>query len=485
MYTHNRLVYKDFPNNTMLEERDTEQRLVNAIHSKSEGSFAQDSSDTLHFDEHLTEQKSRAREKPLDIGTIHQRLSKGIKDNFHAENPSGLADYIESTIVEMAKLNTDLLRHDSIATQNYVNGVMSKHLSLDPSSTDNATRREKFRDIHTETGFFKSLVKILYNSNTHGSSPSYLAAVEAAQQFRLGDVIRTHVHAFILELKHRMQCRNQEWSKSPEGSILLQSIDEKEKSNLYDVITLFWTMNAHLPKKHQLKYIPESGFSDSFCYISESQLIQVILRQTTANKVIRGELTKIFDGSKDAQRRSLLFPGVLIKKARSTNRGTGIDTLENLPATNDEYKKSKEATKASLEQYLKGLNSNIRPGKFVLAGTIATNGHDLRAHAYSLNAPKGKKDDINDHKGTDTNRGNKGRYKMPYIRNAITGTETRQGRTLSKGRSVICQNPLYGGFARNRDHNAGEDIAQAMITWLQELKWPEAMDRKMVFAQAP
>ncbi|KAF9361278.1 hypothetical protein BGX34_007243 [Mortierella sp. NVP85] len=66
-----------------------------------------------------------------------------------------------------------------------------------------------------------------------------------------------------------------------------------------------------------------------------------------------------------------------------------LDALKSLPASSNEYKASKESIKVSLKQHVKNLNPMTRFGKFVLTGVMATNGHDLRIHAYPLNTPKG------------------------------------------------------------------------------------------------
>jgi hypothetical protein len=67
---------------------------------------------------------------------------------------------------------------------------------------------------------------------------------------------------------------------------------------------------------------------------------------------------------------------------------------------------------------------------------------------------------------------------------------------VAKGRSVICQDPTCGGFRskryskkrgldpkaglqRDRDHNAGQNMANAALQWVSEFKWPVALDRQI------
>ncbi|KAF9415305.1 hypothetical protein BGZ76_004824, partial [Entomortierella beljakovae] len=67
----------------------------------------------------------------------------------------------------------------------------------------------------------------------------------------------------------------------------------------------------------------------------------------------------------------------------------------------------------------------------------------------------------------------------------------------TKGRSVICPDPTCGGsrsakydsthnldsrtgLCRDRDHNAGQNMANAALQWVSEFKWPEALDRRLL-----
>lgn len=66
----------------------------------------------------------------------------------------------------------------------------------------------------------------------------------------------------------------------------------------------------------------------------------------------------------------------------------------------------------------------------------------------------------------------------------------------TKNRTVICSDPVCGGVRsaeydssrnldpksglhRDRDHNAGQNMAMAAIKWVTEFKWPEELDRRL------
>jgi hypothetical protein len=67
---------------------------------------------------------------------------------------------------------------------------------------------------------------------------------------------------------------------------------------------------------------------------------------------------------------------------------------------------------------------------------------------------------------------------------------------------MVCPNPICVGVRsefydqcrgldprkgpiRDRDHNAGQNMANASIRWLKSFEWPEHLDRKRVKAQEP
>ncbi|KAF9082462.1 hypothetical protein BGX27_004528 [Mortierella sp. AM989] len=75
-------------------------------------------------------------------------------------------------------------------------------------------------------------------------------------------------------------------------------------------------------------------------------------------------------------------------------------------------------------------------------------------------------------------------------------------RVKTKGRSVICPDftcgglrpPTYdlthkldtkAGLERDRDHNAGQNMANAALKWVNEFEWPVALGRKLAKQEAP
>ncbi|KAF8976017.1 hypothetical protein BGZ46_008656 [Entomortierella lignicola] len=116
----------------------------------------------------------------LNIGTITPRLRNGLDKNYQAEDPS-IATCIESTLSELAKLNTDLIRRGILVTFNYINHVMAEH----PSVTENIAERDNLRHIADDKfPFFQLLVKSLYKKEPVSSKdPSLGTVLEAIKLF--------------------------------------------------------------------------------------------------------------------------------------------------------------------------------------------------------------------------------------------------------------------------------------------------------------
>jgi hypothetical protein len=178
--------------------------------------------------------KSTFKTITLNVGTISSRLQRGLDKNFQSTEDD-VADYIDATIQDLVKLNTDLIRSGILATFNYINVVMAKH----PSIAENTIRREKLQYIADDQhSFFHTLVKGLYRwgQDLKGSGESFKAALEAIELYKdmpgdkndfmerisgylnggmsrhfleqiaqtLADMVRCHIRAFVSELRKRV-----------------------------------------------------------------------------------------------------------------------------------------------------------------------------------------------------------------------------------------------------------------------------------------
>lgn len=173
----------------------------------------------------------------LNLGTIDHRLQLGLQKNFNSSNCPEVQQQIQSTLQDIAKLNTDLIRCGCMATFNYINTVISKHPSISAGSNDIKTRHDQLEFIaYDKHGFFKTLVKALYHGEgIKGKGPSFDAAIQTTELFinipgnqglrerisgylnrtapshileqigqTLADLVRCHVRAFVSELKKRV-----------------------------------------------------------------------------------------------------------------------------------------------------------------------------------------------------------------------------------------------------------------------------------------
>ncbi|KAF8921664.1 hypothetical protein BGZ58_004052, partial [Dissophora ornata] len=378
----------------------------------------------------------------LNIGTVGRCLQRGLL-NYNTEDCPGLHEHILSTIRGLVRINTDLIRYGSLATFNYINIVMAEHPSINAESKDVEYRKEKLQYIANESqGYFKSLVKVLfYGDKATGNLDYYKSAKSTAELFMampgdkkemiqrlrecktasshfleqigqtLGDMIRCHIHAFVSELKKRINVWNPEWAESQEGSDFLRTIGDNGKSSVHDAVSVLWVLNTKLPLAKRFAYIPMSAYKDRYCVISEMHLLEALLK-TGVEKMFRKGLVKIFGNLEKAKELSQTHPGELFRKLFFYGKKTNYDRqacvgypndkslphlldLENLPCQvqlkaletqgpkTEAYVTAKREVKMAIENYILALGADTRAGKYVLTNTLLTDGHQLKIHAYS------------------------------------------------------------------------------------------------------
>ncbi|KAF8976016.1 hypothetical protein BGZ46_008655 [Entomortierella lignicola] len=201
---------------------------------------------------------------------------------------------------------------------------------------------------------------------------------------------------------------------SNEGSNFLESINKAGVSATHDAVSVFWILNTKLPPSKRIAYLPTPAYKDNFCVISEKQLLETLLRRREDSE-LRKKLVKIFGTVTVAKDNSQCHPGELYRKlffhGKKTNydrlscvatpaddsgqlfhglidlKGpsykSDIQTLEVEAANSSQYKEAKETLKANIKNDIIQKLHN-RKAKYVLTGTLHTDGHQLKVHAHSL-----------------------------------------------------------------------------------------------------
>ncbi|KAG0282726.1 hypothetical protein BGZ98_006649, partial [Dissophora globulifera] len=77
----------------------------------------------------------------LNVGTVDQRLRVGLNKNYGCSSRD-VHQHIMSTLQDIVKLNTDLLRCGVMAVLNFINTVVADNPSISSNSSDIATRRD-------------------------------------------------------------------------------------------------------------------------------------------------------------------------------------------------------------------------------------------------------------------------------------------------------------------------------------------------------
>ena len=67
-----------------------------------------------------------------------------------------------------------------------------------------------------------------------------------------------------------------------------------------------------------------------------------------------------------------------------------LESLEHEDASSATYKKAKDDVKAAIKEHVLALDGATRTCKYILTGTLHTDGHQLKLHAHSLVHPRKK-----------------------------------------------------------------------------------------------
>lgn len=243
-----------------------------------------------------------------------------------------------------------------------------------------------------------------------------------------------------------------EWA-STVGMTLLESIDssinDPGKAAKLDRVSLHFILNMMLPAAAQIKIVPQVGYEDSFCPITENQLVSCLLLTSSNNDPrLQKILREAFGATKDAQQNTqdevgrlsfFLFlngdntsyrrgSNVLWAKddwTSSTTEGRptpcalqrkalkdrvffdlGVDepiaalveSLGEMSASDSQYKDAKSRAKDQIRQEIHSaetyeqrnqqLPAKEKRYKYVLSGDLSSDGKDLRVMAYKLTEKK-------------------------------------------------------------------------------------------------
>ena len=260
---------------------------------------------------------------------------------------------------------------------------------------------------------------------------------------RLGDQIQTHFLRYTSELLYRLQNHNRAWYSSPEGQGVINTINNDGKSTVHDQASLFWILNSHLPSAHQLAFLPESGFCDQFFHISEQVFLDTLLSKASDGD--KAAILGMLGGTPKAAKQhitdhagnlffNLFFhPGLdyfrntvlvnpdtddkknfrhtakrkllMLRPSEKMEFERLVKDLKAKPATATQNKskeqlqeflkdrlKTPEENKVVIDESFVGHNKAIRMKRnncrYVLTGTMVTNGYELKLLAYSLTKPK-------------------------------------------------------------------------------------------------
>ncbi|KAF9438020.1 hypothetical protein BGZ76_010149 [Entomortierella beljakovae] len=166
-----------------------------------------------------------------------------------------------------------------------------------------------------------------------------------------------------------------------------------------------------------------------------------------------------------------------------------LDLLSKEDRSSPKYKKAKENFKGSLKVHISSPGCAAHTGKYVLASNLFSDGVQLKIHAYSLVQPKKKT------KTDETINGNTQNSNGLFSLNKPV--DTQDERMKASGRSVVypdsnCSGSWSeeddkahkfdpkSGLVRDRDHNAGQKMANATLEWMRNFKCLESLDRSLV-----
>ncbi|KAF9349653.1 hypothetical protein BGX34_001675 [Mortierella sp. NVP85] len=444
----------------------------------------------------------------MDCGTLSRRVKEGLETNFpdlDTSDRSAIAKAVISTIREMVYIGTEATRMIFQAIACYVAKIMTDYPTTEEA--DSNERKEAFRqfDFFENNAFFANLMTDLFcwhdqskrRGKPRADTPAnrcvsdiinhYRTILDAAgkavpllkrqlggglgaffQQTgqRIADVVQSHYRKSNLELVNRVKQFNEEWFFG-DGSSIVDGVDkEKGTSDTYGQVSLFWLLNSRLPPEKQLKWFPESDFTDQSFVISERALLDALLagRSDDIVKKTFGSLSDdVSEHPGDVAFKLFLCEQVDYAKTVCVVNPTipadaefeqrGILPLLN--QTEQEFTDQVEAmengsdaagAKATFKAYLNthledpseykvkiaSREQEIACRRNVISGSFSTNGHELQVLAYSITEPKPRP-----RPKSLLGRTNQTRAKLPDVKEVLMTSEQVESQDLDPESYVI------------------------------------------------
>ncbi|CAO3568676.1 unnamed protein product [Mortierella alpina] len=236
---------------------------------------------------------------------------------------------------------------------------------------------------------------------------------------KLADQFQCHYLRNTTELVLRLRQYNPGWCEG-EGEAILSTINlQKGTSTVHDQLSLFVTLNSHLPPSHQMSFAPESGFQDQYITITKRHFVEAWFAQEDVKEKGRpGQLQDAIDDISDhpedlffqmfmgrqnyTKHTFLMSPNLdcdtTYDRALLIPHGEALERLQGITEhmkDKDQHKEARESLKDFYRSqipdpivYKELVDNQETYSKYVLTGTICTNGYDLQVLAYSLLTPK-------------------------------------------------------------------------------------------------
>jgi len=400
----------------------------------------------------------------LNCGTIAKRLRESVLRNFNAplDQQSALPKLLHKVLQEMVRIATELTRYAQLAVELHIAHVMDAYPSMQQADIDHRARSLEPYGGYKGAGFFKNLLYDIFtlretasrSGRKRSDTPTNRIVAEVAQHLedaltaagitfpplngflstglthlfdhagaRLCDQIQTHYVRNISELHARLRRVNPAWCHG-DGRAIISSIDAKKgTSSTMDQMSLFWVLNSNLPVAQQMKFFPESGFTDSHFFITELMILDAIyglkgetdkamvglIRDVYGNTMTAatdyvanypGQLVYclFFDrtlgyhrnttfAAQDPRLHHLLVPHFLELGDQQGQYNTLVSALRHDPRSKPAKYALQDFIKRKLktpEDQKRAVDIGATKLKHVLTGTICTNGHEIKALAYSL-----------------------------------------------------------------------------------------------------
>ncbi|KAF9156689.1 hypothetical protein DFQ26_009259 [Actinomortierella ambigua] len=360
---------------------------------------------------------------------------------------SAMQEDILSTLTQLSQLSTDLGRICTYAVEHYVSKIMAEHpdisdcekrkhelqpilqgqsffrtlaialyqptrLSNNPVNNESTLARQVADDFEKDFTYVAQPALERIRSLLDGTV--HLTVVEAIGR-GISDTIRTQAQHYITTLKTRVIAHAPEWASSV-GKPMLDAIGTKGDSKRDDLLSINWFLNTTLPEESRVALFPQVGWGDAFFCISESHLLNALQRKRLAPDMARmvplyvhlfGKGTA-YAGHRGQLIYDLFFGGAKTNYDRTTAVAMPVDPSRTPGAFDmtrtrlselagrvsqggqgEEQRQLLRAFKEAIKEDIISRGDGIvhtgqRRLKYILEGTLQTNGQQVKIQAFHL-----------------------------------------------------------------------------------------------------